>query len=215
MTTRRRPGGAIAAQRLRDVLVKSRKRAGLAQTDVTNELDWSESKMHRIESGPQLVSTSDVLAMLGLYGVPQNEQAAIVQLARDSRNPSFSTDFKREISAQFATYLDYEAYASRMFNYQTKFVPGPAQQGGYADSVLRIFSDSDNPDDIQRRINLRNRRAAGLLGPDGPEIVFVIDENALHHAIGGEESNRKNRYDAMIRLFEHLIEVNTAAKEPA
>lgn len=213
----RRPSAAIAGQLLRELLVEYRKRAGLTQADVIRELDWSESKIHRVENGPQLPQTSDVIAMLALFGITGEAGEDVVQLARDSKGKTFSSTYKRVISRDFGAYLDYELYADKILSYETKFVPGQVQQGDYAMSVLRYVGEhkSDEAEEIAKlRRDLREDRATKLIeDPDGPEIFFIIDEGALHHAFGGEDAGWTHRYDSMLRVFKRLDECNTIVRE--
>src|SRR5262245_6307426 len=64
-------GGSRVMQqrRLRIELRRLRESAGHTQKTAAAELGWSNSKLIRIETGAQPVSSSDVRAMLHFYGV--------------------------------------------------------------------------------------------------------------------------------------------------
>ena len=212
--TRRMPGPSILGQRLREQLRAYRSQAGLKQADAADQLDWSESKIHRLENGIQRVQTSDLMAMLKVYNVPADEQDAVIDLARAAREPSFSSTYKRDITDTFALFLDHEVYADRIYNYQTKFVPGPIQEGGYAHAVLQVFAKEPDPEGKDRLVDLRIQRGKLLMAPDGPEMKFIFDEQAVHRAAGGEGLQWGiDKYGEMRRLFDHLRKSNTAVQK--
>ncbi|GAA5033918.1 helix-turn-helix transcriptional regulator [Terrabacter aeriphilus] len=208
--TRRSPGPAVAASRLRSRLASYRVHAGLTQKDVAKTLDWSDSKLHRIENGPGRIQTSDLHAMLTLYGITdEDERQAMISLGRASRQPAPSTRYGQRLDPKFVEFLDYEAFADRYFNYQTKLVPGVIQIAGYADAIATNLRFMPDEDEAAAVVDARNERAQYLTGPNGPTAEFIIDEGALHRAIGGESMAWDYKYEVMNRLFEHLNRLNT------
>jgi transcriptional regulator with XRE-family HTH domain len=76
----------VQRRRLRAELEKARQESGLTQERVAGEMQWSLSKVIRIESGSSGVSTHDLKALLQLYGVKDPEQVdSLVALARAER----------------------------------------------------------------------------------------------------------------------------------
>jgi transcriptional regulator with XRE-family HTH domain len=73
---------AVARQRVRRALRKARQATGLVQGDVAQRLNWSQSKVQRIESGAVGVSVTDLRALLGVYGI--RDEALIEQLVKDA-----------------------------------------------------------------------------------------------------------------------------------
>ncbi|MGH3966150.1 MAG: helix-turn-helix domain-containing protein [Pseudonocardiaceae bacterium] len=67
-----RPDPTILRRRLRSELRKARDTAGMTQRDVAVAMDWSQSKLIRIESGAVNISTNDLRALLGHYGMESN-----------------------------------------------------------------------------------------------------------------------------------------------
>jgi len=59
----------VQRRRLRLELRRARDAAGLRQADVARAMDWSPSKLIRIERGDVSVSTNDLKALLNHYGV--------------------------------------------------------------------------------------------------------------------------------------------------
>jgi len=72
-------------QWLQAELREARRRAGLTQRQVASEMDWSPSKMLRIESGLVGISTTDLQALLNYYRVPDHRRTELVELVRKNR----------------------------------------------------------------------------------------------------------------------------------
>ena len=63
-------GIATTRRRLRMELRRLREAARLHQSDVAQRLDWSISKLIRIENGSVGISVTDLLALMSLYEAP-------------------------------------------------------------------------------------------------------------------------------------------------
>ena len=94
-------GVATKRRRLRTELRRLREASGLNQAEVVRELDWSTSKLIRIENGSVGVSVTDVRALLGVYRAPDDAVDGLVQLARATKSVSggarIGTSFPRPI----------------------------------------------------------------------------------------------------------------------
>lgn len=79
-------------QRLRAELRNERKQAGLTQKQVATAMDWSPSKMLRIEAGIVGISATDLRALLTYYKVDDQQRTqeliALVQSARTRTTPT-------------------------------------------------------------------------------------------------------------------------------
>ncbi len=76
----------MARERLRSELRAARRRAGLTQREVAEAMDWSASKMLRIEAGAVGISTTDLRALLKCYHIDDERRAEeLVNLGRGSR----------------------------------------------------------------------------------------------------------------------------------
>src|SRR5215813_2073851 len=74
---------AVARRRLRLALRNAREAKGLTQAQVAERLEWSLSKVNRIEGGEVTVSNTDLQALLHLYEVAEPDR--IEQLTEDGR----------------------------------------------------------------------------------------------------------------------------------
>lgn len=79
-------GQDVSAQQLRDQLRSKRELAHLTQKEVARAMDWSPSKMLRIETGAVGISTTDLRALLAYYDIKDERQIdELVGLARIAR----------------------------------------------------------------------------------------------------------------------------------
>lgn len=79
-------GQDVSAQWLRAKLRSKRKLAHLTQKEVARAMDWSLSKMLRIETGAVGISTTDLRALLAYYDIKDERQVdELVELARAAR----------------------------------------------------------------------------------------------------------------------------------
>jgi hypothetical protein len=77
---------SVKRQQLRFELRNKRKQARLTQRQVAQAMDWSPSKMLRIETGMVGISTADLRALLSYYNVKDKQETErLVGLARAAR----------------------------------------------------------------------------------------------------------------------------------
>ncbi|NUO55145.1 MAG: helix-turn-helix domain-containing protein [Hamadaea sp.] len=185
--TSRLHGPTIARRRLSQALRAARDDTGRTQEQAADALDWSISKMIRIENGKTKPTVTDVKALLQLYGVTEaTEIAEFVDLARASRQRLWWAEYRDQLPAGYAEYVALEADASRLSFFQPLLVPGLLQTEAYARAVLRaaaVEGLSAQDQEIRTRVRL-SRRQHMLNGPDRPYIDAIIDESVLLRMAG-------------------------------
>lgn len=179
-TDRRSP--TIARRRLSRELRRLRHEAGLTADKVRGDIDLSQGKMNRLETGigPQ-PNISDIRVLLDYYKVGDEEREALLSLARLSRERGWwERDFGDVLGSAYA---GFEAEAARIYTYQPLVIPGLLQTVPYARAAIRGGLIRD-PDEIQRRIDYRLTRQRILQHADPPELWAVIDEAAVSRPFG-------------------------------
>jgi transcriptional regulator with XRE-family HTH domain len=162
-----------------------RKKAGLTLDAVAKQFDWSVSKASRMELGRVPVSPRDVRDLLELYGVTDDERRdALVETARGGRERDWWHRYDDLVGRQFAIYLGFEGDAVTMRSYESLLIPGLLQTAEYARAVFRAAWPMDRDEEIERRVAVRMERQALLARRTPPEVVVVVDEAALHRAVG-------------------------------
>lgn len=180
----------IQQRRLRAELRRAREQAGQTQKEVADALDWSPSKLIRIEAGANIISTTDLMALLQHYNITDRKQVnELVNVARASRKQAWWDEYRAVYSQQFLTFLGYEASAMRLRAYQSLLIPGLLQTREYSQAIMRAYGDA--PGAVSRGVEVRAKRQT-ILEPDhGVELFFVLDEAVIHRWVGGPDVMRR------------------------
>jgi transcriptional regulator with XRE-family HTH domain len=155
------------------------------QRQVADALDWSPSKVTRIESGAVSLSVTDLRALLGYYGVSDPEVVErLVGLARRSRRARSPFAAYADVFSPVALrYFDFEQSASWIGEVELLVVPGLLQSEEYARAVMSVHDLG--AEKTERFVSSRSVRQELLDRADPPAMSFVIDESVLLRAIGG------------------------------
>jgi len=176
-------------RRLRSVLRQLRSDAGMTQEHVANEMDWSLSKVIRIETGAVSVSVNDVRALLNLYSVMDKTRVAdIIELARVARLRPWWYAYRDHYSQAFQSYLDLEAGAKLLKFWQPSIVPGLLQTEAYARAAVAATasSEEDAAGRVDMDIEVRQHRQRAIFDqPSPPHITVVLEEPVLLRMVGG------------------------------
>lgn len=200
-------GEASVVQRalLTNELRRLRAAARLGQEQVVQALDWSPSKLIRIEGGTVGISTTDLKALLDLYGVKEESRIGeLVELARAARTRGWWRSFKSVQDEQYLNYVGYESGASIIRQAQGLLVPGLLQTPDYAaDITLDYAGEYGRP--VEELVELRLERQERVLGREKPpEQFYVLDEAVIRRRVGW----RKDR-KLMPDQLRHLIEIGS------
>jgi transcriptional regulator with XRE-family HTH domain len=188
---------------LRVELRSARDAAKLRQAEVANAMDWSLSKLMRIERGEVSVSTNDLKALLNHYGVRDKGKVnRLLELARSARGSSFYDQYADLLKPGFKEYLAYEASASVIRQYNPVLIPGLLQTEEYARGLFEGMGGT-TPESADRGWAVRQHRQDLVDRESPPEMRFVLDEAALRRQVG--------RGHAMRRQLERIKEL---AAEP-
>jgi hypothetical protein len=166
----------------------------MLQDQVAREMDWSLSKVIRIEAGTVSISTNDARMLLQLYGVTDAAYVEeLIALARASRRKTWWTNIKDTIPSPYAAYIGLEAEADRIMFFQPTMLPGILQTEAYARVIVHRFADATmTPDEAEQMVSIRMTRQREVLGRDpAPDITVVLDEAVLHRATGDREIMRE------------------------
>ncbi|MGI3202532.1 helix-turn-helix domain-containing protein [Streptomyces phaeochromogenes] len=192
---------SLNRRKLRLALRRARERASLSQREAAEQIEWSQSKLIRVETGTVGVSVVDLRALLNLYSVSDpGEVQALEEAARGSKGSSWWSRYHEVLSPQFAQYLGYEGAASALHTYHPIVVPGHLQTRSYAEALL-------GPRDLDQEsfgkiVDLRMERQQRMFDQEeGPACTFVLDESAVRRQIGGKQVLKEQ--------LDHLIELGS------
>ena len=194
------PSPAVQRRRLRTELRRARQQAGLTQEQVADAMEWSLSKVIRIEAGAVGISANDLKVLLGHYEIVDEAQVAnLLALARAGRERPWQSVYGDVVSPRMLQFIEFEAAAVISRNFQPLLIPGLLQTEEYARAIFRQFS-GDVPDKrIDAQVEVRLRRQELLDRYDSPLLFFILDEAATRRLIGGR--------DVMRRQLRRLIEM--------
>jgi len=184
MTGDRGQGPVIQSALLRSELVRLRKDRGMTQEQVALALEWSPSKMIRVEGGGSSITKVDLDALLTLYGVasPQ-ERERLVSRNRFARDRGWWDAYRSYgLDSVYLTYVGYEAGASVIRQSLNTVVPGLLQTREYA---VVLTENSGDAELIRPVVDLRMQRQAELERRSAPPVQqYVLDEAVIRRHVG-------------------------------
>ena len=159
-----------------------REQAGLTLDEAAPALDWSTSKLSRIENADQLVDVHGVRSMLDLYGVGGERWTELIELTRAARQRGWW----RAYGLDDKGYVPLEAEASLVRDFTVCFVPGLLQTADYARALFQASLTRRTDEQLENTIAVRMIRQRRLTSTDDRlELVAIVDESVLHRPIGG------------------------------
>lgn len=181
----------VQRRRLRVELRNARDAARLRQADVAQAMDWSLSKLMRIERGEVSVSTNDLRALLSHYGVKDRTKVnELLELARSARGASFYDQYTPFLKPGFAEYLAYEASASVIRQYEPVVIPGLLQTEEYARGLFEGVGRA-TPEAADKGWTVRQHRQNLVDRERPPEMRYILDEAALRRHVGPGHAMRR------------------------
>jgi transcriptional regulator with XRE-family HTH domain len=171
-------------RRLKAALRQEREAAGLTQKEAAEALDWSVSKILRIEQGAVAITPIDLRALLAVYKtVDKQREAELVDLARGSRKQAWG-QYKDVYSAASLTLFGYEEAAKIIYKYEPTFIPGLLQTEEYARALLAGLGYSEGQIDLMVRARLERQEL--LDREPRPRLEFILGEACVSRPVGGE-----------------------------
>lgn len=191
----------VLRRRLRTELLAARLNKGLTQQQVAEAMEWSLSKMNRIEKAKTGISTNDLKALLPVYDITDKERAdELIALARAARQSPWWRRYSDVAPAELLELIEYEYAASAVSQFETMFVPGILQTDEYASAILQgFYGEKSSAEQVDALVELRTRRRDLLTSDNAPRFHFVLDESVIHRLVGSPAITS--------RQFTHLVSV--------
>jgi transcriptional regulator with XRE-family HTH domain len=174
---RRLVGGALR---------RYRENVGYALEDAARVLECDRSKISRIETGQRGIRPKELRELLTEYGVPANEQLALVSIASRGGQYSWWHPYADSMSDAYLDYVIIESAASEIMTYEAQLVPDLLQTDEYARAIAAAepgyLTDQQREDAVAAR---GDRRQAVLSG--SRRLSVILGEAALHQVVGSED----------------------------
>ncbi|MEV5231472.1 helix-turn-helix transcriptional regulator [Streptomyces pseudogriseolus] len=179
-----------------------REDAGLSQDQAARRVGFSGAKLSRIESGKgrRPPSETDVRALLELYGTDDYEASVLLKLLQRAGEPGWWQRYdKRLMPEWFDRLVGLQEAAATIRTFEIQYVPGLLQTADYTRAVVERGLPNAPASEVQRRVELRMRRAQLLFREDAPQLWAVIDESVLLRVLGDRTVMREQ--------LDHLAEM--------
>ena len=155
----------------------------MTQEQVARNLEWSASKLIRVEGGRSSVTKVDLDALLQQYGLTsENQRERLQNLNRGARAAGWWDAYRNEVPTPYLNYVGYEAGAASIRQFPGTVVPGLLQTPGYAEALTVI---SVEPVKVTPVVRLRLQRQSELAQREpAPRQYYVLDEAVIRRRIG-------------------------------
>jgi transcriptional regulator with XRE-family HTH domain len=195
----------VARRRVRLVLREAREQAGLTQTDVSEAMEWSLSKVIRIESGEVSIAQNDLRYLLAYLGIADpdrvNDLLQDAKTARTRRRAWWQeSEFRDDLTPALRRLIEFEGDVVAIRYFGKDVMPGPLQLPEYAEALTKRFGDELTESQIRSRLEARRLRRETLLSRlDTLHTYVLLDEAVLRRPIGGPEI-----FSAQLRELQRL-----------
>src|SRR5580658_9835772 len=176
-------GPVVQSAVLRGELVRLRKESGLTQEQVAADLEWSPSKLIRVEGGRSSITKVDLDALLARYGVTSESTRERLQLLnRGARERGWWDKYRDAVAPAVLSYVGFEAGAAFIREFETSFLPGLLQTADYAEAVTVNSVDAVR---VAAIVGLRLQRQTELAQREPrPRQYYVVDEAVIRRHVG-------------------------------
>lgn len=216
---------AVARWMVRVALREARETESMTQGEVAKSLDWSLSKVQRIESGEVTVSTTDLMAMVRHYGNVTAEDAdRLVELVRVSRKGTGWWDksgYKGHLSQPTIELLQFESEAALVRVFNPLVLPGLLQTAAYASGVIDKWLPDMDPQRKKVKLEVRGlRREKFFARQTHPDYRVLLDESVLRREVVKAEVMVKQLEDLLHkmeigRVDLRILKHDTSLPDPA
>lgn len=192
----------VRRRRLAAELRRLRERAGFIGEEVAARLGWSTSKLSRIETAKSGIKPEDLELLLGLYGLDEPHRSELKALAQEPHRAGRLKAISAGLPGVHAEFLNVEAEAESVWNWEPQIVPGLLQTEGYARAVMAGWHSmfTAPPSEIERRVEARHLRQQVLQRDPPLQLSVVMDESVLYRKLGDASVMRGQ--------LQHIIEAS-------
>ncbi|MBO0850832.1 MAG: helix-turn-helix domain-containing protein [Pseudonocardia sp.] len=199
------PRFSIAQRRVGLELRRLRAAAGKTLDDVATIMEWSPSKVSRVETGESRILARDVHFLCRALGAEADVADALVELVKAAKVKGWWEPYRDVLGGN---YIPFEAAADEVNEFQMEVVPGLLQTSAYARAVVRGSAQHRTDEEVERRVQARLDRRDALDREDQPlKLWAIISEGALRREIGGREVLRAQLKHMVERLDKPNIEL--------
>jgi len=166
-------------------LRRYRENLGYGLDEAAQILECDRSKISRIETGQRGIRAKELRELLTEYGVPDDEQAALLAVAHRGRQHGWWQDYPDVLSDAGQDYVIMETAAAEILTYEAHQVPDLLQTREYARALADADPACTGEEQRAQAVEVKLIRQRVVLAELSPRLEFVIAEAALHQVVGG------------------------------
>ncbi|WP_433712360.1 helix-turn-helix domain-containing protein [Nocardia sp. CA-084685] len=196
-------GSTVPRRQLGRHLRDLRLQAGMTMPEAAQLIERGKTTLQRLETGQaNRIRLLDIRELCAVYDAEEVVTAGLLGLAQQASGKCWWHEYGKLIPEDFDVYVGLEASARRLTSYAPDVVLGLLQAPDYTRALLRSAFPGSSSAEIERRVEMKQRRQKILTRKRRPvELNVVLLECALRRVVG---SNR-----VMCAQMRHLADMST------
>ncbi|WP_063042825.1 helix-turn-helix domain-containing protein [Nocardia pseudovaccinii] len=196
-------GSTVPRRQLGRHLRDLRLQAGISMPEAAQLIERGTTTLQRLETGQaNRIRLLDIRELCAVYDAEEVVTAGLLGLAQQASGKCWWHEYGKLIPEDFDVYVGLEAAARRLTSYAPDVVLGLLQAPDYSRAMLRRGFPNASTEEIERRVELKQRRQRILTRKRQPtELRIVLLECALRRVVG----NRR----VMAAQMRHLADMST------
>ncbi|MEV6901341.1 helix-turn-helix transcriptional regulator [Amycolatopsis sp. NPDC051372] len=190
-------GVSVRQRRVSGELRRLRVLRKMTCKQVAEGVDFSESKISRMETGDRGLYPDDVAAILGFLQAPSDLRQELMALVRGGEERNWH-EVNGKLPPTWKDLIRFEEQASVIKNYETLLIPGIAQIPEYARALLHGGDPKLTEAELESLVAARAKRQLILSRSNAPIVHLLVDEMALHRPIGDQETMRAQLHHLLL-----------------
>ncbi len=157
----------------------------MSREDVSEQTGINAATLYRIETARARPQMRTLTALLNLYHADQEHREYLITLFREAGKQGWLRPYHFDLPEEYTAYINFEAEAAGVRNYESLFIPGLLQTEDYARAVVRGVLPMASDQEVEDRVQARMERQQVLSKETPLTLWAIVDEAALRRAVGG------------------------------
>jgi transcriptional regulator with XRE-family HTH domain len=169
---------------LGSALREYRESLGYNLDEAARILECDRSKISRIETGERGIRAKELRELLTEYGVPANEQEALLAIAHRGRESGWWLDYRDVLSTAAQDYVIMELAATEILVYEPNQVPDLLQTPDYMRAAAAADPRYSSGEQRAHAMEVKLNRQRIVVAGRAPSLDIVLTEAALRQTVG-------------------------------
>ncbi|MDR7302340.1 helix-turn-helix domain-containing protein [Haloactinomyces albus] len=159
-------------------LRKLRAESAQSLEEIAKLLGCSVAKVGHIETGRNSPSKPELMVLMDHFNLSSQDRAVFEEIRQEASQRGWWSTYR--LPTWFSNYVGMETDALRVRSFELELMPGLLQTEGYARAVTTLARHMTEPQEVERKVELRMQRQQRLFEEEPLELITVISEAALH-----------------------------------